>query len=265
MNSLPSNDRYMVQLYIEVLKMVALRGYNILPYQAILDDEKKNDYYTRRGELDKVNYKNDDYIGKYIYSIYLKTLKINNQTSFNEGSLPPLRSLFNSIFSKNDEKLVVIFSDSDEEKSVSKETATKFLNTIQIISNFFYNTSDYCNSSFCKLKGIFITKNNLTPGNQAWLSQISIIEHFKDDSLFCSIAENIFCSRRKVLTSEQKKEFVKELGCSLSKIPSIPLDKDISFRFYGIHKNEIVKEERESIFPESLNQKSVSYRLCKNN
>jgi DNA-directed RNA polymerase subunit H (RpoH/RPB5) len=249
-------DRYMTRLYIEVLKMIGLRGYNILPYQNILDDEKINDNLLKKGQL--TDYKNDEYISQYVYSIYKNMLQIPNNASY-----PQLRTRFNSIFTKGEEKLLVFFDQTEESKSVSKENASKFVKSLENISSFFFKTSDYCNKNSCKIKAIFITKNNLTPGNQTWLSQISVIEHFLDVNLLCSISENILCSKRHILTESEKINFCQELDISLSKIPYISKEKDISYRFYSVEKNDVVKEERTSVFPESLTQKSITYRLCK--
>ena len=181
------------------------------------------------------------------------------------GSYPSLRTSCTSIFSRGNEKLVVVFAENDEGKSVSKDIATAFIETLKNISLFFFGTTDYCNVNVAKIRGILITKNNLTSGNQAWLSQISCIEHFLDHNLFCSISENILSSRRTLLNEEKKNLFSQELSVSISKIPSVPLSKDISYKFYGIQGGDIVKEERETIFPEFLNQRSITYRLCKDN
>jgi len=252
------SNRYMTRLYIEVLKMVALRGYNILPYQAILDDERRNDFLSRQGE--SANYLSDDIAGDYIYRVTTGILN-QNIPNVNRGS----RSMFNSIFSRGEEKLIIYFAETEDLKSVSKDSASRFVNNLRSICLNLFGTPDYCNTFVAKMRGILITKNNLTPGNQSWLSQITVIEHFLDTSLLCSISENVFSSRRRILNKEEKTVFAKELGMSLSKIPSVVLSKDISYQFYGIDKDDVVREERESIFPESLIPKSISYRFCKKN
>ena len=63
------ND-YMCRLFIEVLKMMGIRGYNTIPYQWILDYEMSNDSFIRRGELNKVTPLVDASVAGYISNFF---------------------------------------------------------------------------------------------------------------------------------------------------------------------------------------------------
>ena len=258
------DGRYMLRLYVEVLKMIGLRGFYTIHYQLILDNERTYDLLMSRGQVQEAekflidNAINDEAVGKFLYeNRYCSLMGINPKNV-------SLRTKYNSIFfDENGSILVVVFTESDAPDSGSIDMARSFVETLKQVSNKFFGTTDYCNLNVSRVSGILVTKVPLTSTGKTWTSCINNIDIFLDADLSCSISENIFCSKRVILSPEEKKQFEYELDASLSKIPSIPLIKDLSYRFSGVKKDQIVKEERTSIFPESINQKSIQYRLCK--
>ena len=245
-------ERYMSRLFFEILKMAGLRGYSTLPFQEILDFEKRNNSFIRRGEHDKVVKMSDEQVADFVRNKYLQYgLQVEGKS---------LRSQFNSIFFSGDKILVVFFAEDENGKAISKDIAVSFVKLLRKIWSIFYKTTFLSQD---KMRAIFISKPNLTPGNQTVLSSVPIIDHFLDTNILCSISDNVFCSKREILNPEDRKKFEYYLGVSISKIPSIVRSKDISYQFYGIEDDTVVKETRDSIFPEAIVPTSISYRYCK--
>ena len=253
-NNLPQNfNGYMRILFIEVLKIVASRGYNMLAFQSFLDIERKYNNALSLGE--NMIMRSDEEYGNFVHSIFSKQIQSQPVQNLNT------RELFNSIFFKGKNMLIVLFSEEKGDKSVSKELLTNTIQNIANKSNKFYGTSDFCNTND-KINVLYITKNNLTSGNKTWIAELECIDHFKDDEILCSCLESIFSSYYKILNTKEKKTFEFDLGTKLNKIPSISREKDISLRAINTKKGDVVEYYRESIFDDSICN-NITYRLCR--
>ena len=253
LNLVQNFNGYMRILFIEVLKIVGLRGYNMLRFQDFLDIERKYNESLSIGE--NFIMRTDEDYGNFVYSDFCNKMGINRNQNIN------IREMFNSIFFKGKDMIIVIFSEENGGKSITKDLFGNFINIIENISQKFYGTRDFCNASG-KINIIYITKHNLTTGNKTWNSDLTCINHFRDDEILCSPLENIFASNYKILDVKEKKDFEFELGTKLSKIPSIPREKDTSLRAINVKKGDIVEYYRESMFDESICN-TITYRLCK--
>jgi len=207
------DERYMVKLFIEVLKMLGQQGFDIIPYQGILDKERNNDYNTKVGYTSGTDYYTDSQVAYQLSLIFRAMTGIENSGN--------VRSPFNCIFQKKDGSnlsMLVYFLKS-KNKSVSKEEIIAFQKVFGAISKI---------DKFSNLNAILITDNKLSSQAQSWLSEITKITHFLESQLIVSISENITASRRKILNSEELENFKRELDVPLSKIPSISIKKDIN-------------------------------------
>jgi DNA-directed RNA polymerase subunit H (RpoH/RPB5) len=108
-----------------------------------------------------------------------------------------------------------------------------------------------------------ITKTKLTSHVKTQLSSVTSFYHFLDKEVLTFNPSHILMSRRKLLSSEEKKKFTKELNVPLGKIPSVVGSSDISCRYFGALPGDVFREIRDSVFPESINDSSVSYRYLK--
>ena len=238
---------YMRKLFIEVLKIVAKMEYDILDYQFILDLERN--YYNNLKDGIIINMNSDEEYGNEIRRIFNHKLNI-------VLPIKTLRDLFNSVFFKNGNVLLLVFSD-DEGKSVSKESMTDLFIFQKFISKTLYNEEEPSNLSI-NFNILYITKNDLTPSNKTWINSFNTIKHFKDIELICRPLENVFSSVLENLKDEKKQDFISKLPVNPSKIPKISRNLDILGRLGD--KKDIHKYYRESLFPESINEKSITYR-----
>ena len=251
------SNRYITKIFIEVLKMVGLRGYNTLPYQWILDNEGINDLLLKRGDVDKVNYFTDEKLGGDLYNYYKSIFRLPNKYS------PSLREQYTTVFSKGNDIIIVFFLES-EANSSGVENMRRAISVMREICKIRYGNVNYCDdSSGYSMKAVFITQKKLTPDGKKMISSMPHIEHFLDNTFLAGIAQNIFCSKYEILTEEKKKVFETQLDLHLSKIPSVTTEKDISVRFIGVNSGDILKYNRTSFFEEDISQTSVTYRLVK--
>ena len=249
---LENSSSYMSNLFIEVLKIVGIRGYNTLEYQRYLDITRDNDFYLKRGEIHKVIELKDDYMGRELSQKFISMTGLNIEPISSRGQ-------FTSVFLNKTGIIVIFFGENNtKSQTIGIGVINNFIEILTAISRRFFGTPNYCSVN---MKSILITKTNLSSAARTHLDPIQCIEHFLDTNFLSSVPENVFCSRRTVLSASEK-EIIEE-DYKLSKFPYIPKVKDISYQLYGINKNDVVRELRTSLFPEAINQKSISYRVCK--
>jgi hypothetical protein len=249
---LENSSSYMSNLFIEVLKIVGIRGYNTLEYQRYLDITRDNDFYIKRGEIHKVTELLDDFMGQELMQKFISLTGLNIEPISSRGQ-------FTSVFLNKTGILVVFFGENNtKSQTIGIGIINNFIEILTAISSRFFGTPNYCSVN---MKSILITKTNLSSTAKTHLAPIQCIEHFLDTNFLCSVTENVFCSRRSILSTSEKEAI--EDDYKLSKFPYISKQKDISYQIYGIGKFDVVREVRTSLFPEAVNQKSIFYRVCK--
>ena len=131
LNLVQNFNGYMRILFIEVLKIVGLRGYNMLRFQDFLDIERKYNESLSIGE--NFIMRTDEDYGNFVYSDFCNKMGINRNQNIN------IREMFNSIFFKGKDMLIVIFSEENGGKSITKDLFGNFINRI------YHSTQDLIN------------------------------------------------------------------------------------------------------------------------
>jgi hypothetical protein len=259
-----NDGRYMTKLFIEVIKMMGIQGYNTLNYQHILDAEKERNFRLSRGEI--LTYENDplpdDIFCKKMLLEKYKVYKDNYGVEYADNNLQKnSREHFNSFFHKDNSLCIVYFLEEKKEtNSVAKEDVTFYLSFLKDTSLKIFGNADF---NVINFTSILISEKLFSPQSRTWIENIPKIKHFLDSQLLCPISDTILNSRRNILTEEENIKFQKELNISLSKIPAINNKKDISYRYWNIEKDSIVLEKRDTIFPESMLKQNIFYRLSR--
>lgn len=264
-NLVGSDDFFIV---VSVLKMVYKQGYPLDDYQSILDDARTLSEYTQEGNSIPINIDDfhdnmriilDNFIKKYTNGH--NNIAANMTSLIQNGTQGKLNMLFRD--PENNGIYMVIFGhDDDKSGTISKKSVEGFKSIVENMSLILFNSTDFCNSSFSRIKSAFITKKPLTTaGNNFFESCNGYIFHYLLDSIIIDPCENVFSNYCKVISSSEVKELEKSVGeNNINKLPIIAYRKDECYNYHAFPKGSIIEIYKEQLHENELLKSDYLYR-----
>uniref|UniRef100_A0A6C0BEZ7 Uncharacterized protein n=1 Tax=viral metagenome TaxID=1070528 RepID=A0A6C0BEZ7_9ZZZZ len=234
------------KLFFEIVQIMGLRGYNILPFNFLIDIEMQNQYHQERGEEDKIVKITDpmlyQWIAKYRFDNY------GIQTELFQGERMQFSMVFDHSYNGM-RTLVCIGNEVDEStaKSETKEMIEK-LKTITLLKTEgrSCNPHDFSN----KVSGIFVLSSGVSPFAKSFFDEMTLIELIKDDDILHRSYDNCFQSFVYQIPQTDKNRILSEVGLSSSSIPSTSVSQDVYCKILGIKPETMLKYVRERISSE---------------
>lgn len=240
-----STDVNIFITFVKLLKMMALKDYDISYFNSFLERYEEYDYYIKRGQLEEAKTR--------VYRLVktLSKIKKNNDEILNdlgvrieipEGSfLNRCSCLF--IHNQNPSKICFVFFADSDEKSTKKDQIEPLFIMVREIQNKINNEI---------VNGILIHDKPLTKyeydGDNILVFQLNKL-------LFCGY-DHFLCSQIEILSKKEVKEILP--GVPIKNIPSI--SNDIISQYYGIN-GSVVRYTRNTIIPSDMIDSNFTYRL----
>jgi DNA-directed RNA polymerase subunit H (RpoH/RPB5) len=259
-----------VNIVIRIISLMGLRGYNILPFNFLLENEMKNEYYMKRGMMDKINFFNEaqikDFIGNYRFSnfnVECKKYKFRETNPeslhfFSEG-----RSSFSLIFDHSRTGLrTAVLIDNSVDENTSTDSIRLMINNLKYITNA--KTNGISADPFLKennMSVIFVVSLGISSSASTFISGISNIEIMTDDQILNKCYDNCLQPHFKSISTENKLQLLTENGLKSNLIPSLPIT-DILSKSYGYKENDLIVINR-GPGSEEESTGSVSIRIVK--
>lgn len=244
-----------VRVFHGSLKMMAIRGYDISPFQKIHD------------EIDNIlNAEEQGILIPFTKTLYDLTsfIQLNNQYfyGFNENIIGTSGvENFSYIVTnyKTGYRTMVYFSSID--KNLGSDEFTNIIKTMKKVSLGLTGDDNFC-AVGSRVSGILILKNKLGPNPGKKTSAIDNLEHILDHIILSHPYDNVMQSQHYIMNDKEKRDFLNEIGVSPNLLPSMVVEDDTFLSYINAEAGNIVKVYREEYSGQVLD-KSIFFRLCK--
>ena len=234
------------KLFFEIIQMMGIRGYNILPFNFILDIEMRNSYYRERGEIESVQEITDVMILPWIIEYRLANFGIQGELFQGE------RMQYSMIFdhcSDGMRTLVCVGNEVDEStsKSETKDMIEK-LKTITYIKTNGRSSNPHAFEN--RVSGIFVLSEGVSPFSKSFFDEMVLTEIIKEDDILHRSHDNCLQSFAYNISQNEKNRLLAEVGLNSSLIPSVSAKQDIYCKVAGIEPGTMLKYIRQKMSSE---------------
>lgn len=248
-------------LFFEVVSMMGMREYNILPFNFLLERKQLNARYEAMGQLDKIRHITDQELLPILRSYRYNTFGIDDAV-FEDG-----KKAFSMIFehSFNGMWTVVVFSNSNE-NTTSKDELTIMIKYIlqKVIKCKTNGMSEDSVNPQNKTSAIFILTSDVSSYSKPFLEQMNSIEIILESHILSRVYDNCLQSHIRCIGQNQKNKILAEVALESHNIPSISKSKDILCKILGLKVNDLMVATRVNISPEEIVQNATFIRNIKN-
>lgn len=238
----------MDQLFFETVSMMAIRGYNTLPFQFLFDLKMKNNRHIENGELDQVVNIPHENLLSIINNIRTINFQIE-ESYFEEG-----KNKFSMIFNHCYDGMTTLVLFSDDDKLTSKDTIKNFL-TNQLKKITQVKTGSSSNNPFLKenkVSCILVLKSGISSFSKTFINEIPTIEILTEIEILSRTYDSCLQSHITTTNPEEKNRILFEVGLNENKIPSVKKNDDILCRVLNLNRNDLMISTRRNISEEEL-------------
>jgi DNA-directed RNA polymerase subunit H (RpoH/RPB5) len=247
-----------VQLFIEIINMMGIQGYDILPFEYLIKIQMDNEYYLERGEQDKVIQINEQELLKKISKYRRENFGVPDEL-FSGG-----RMSFSMIFDhcENGMTTLVCIANEIDELTSKNETTDMFIK-LKYITEFKTNKrSSDPNNVDNKVSGIFVLSKGVSSFSKTFLDDQNSSKIIYEDDILHRCYDHCMQSFVTAYNSDEKNRILGEVGLTSSNAPSTSISNDVFCKINNIKAGSLLKITRDQISPEETT-KSVFLRVVK--
>lgn len=247
----------MGDLFFEIVSMMGIRGYNILPFKFLIDNRMKNNRHREKNEVDKIVEIPDATLLDIIVKYRTANYKIDQNHFGNE------KMGFSMIFdhATNGMRTLVLISN-EKDGLTSKDTIVDFIGSIlKLVTGTRtkgQSTDPFLKSN--KVSGIFILNSGVSSFSKTFLNELSTLEIITESEIRSRCYDSCLQSHIATINSEEKDYMLAELGLDSGKIPSITKNIDTTCRIMGLTQGDLMIATRGSVSEEETLSKSIFFR-----
>jgi DNA-directed RNA polymerase subunit H (RpoH/RPB5) len=244
-----------VRVFHGSLKMMALRGYDITPFQSVYDEiedilrhEENGIYIPFRRSLDELT----------------SFIQLNNNVLYgfreniiNSSGVENFSYLVTNYTTGY--RTVVYFYSTD--KNLGSDDFSSICNTMKKVS-LALTGNELFTAYNSRISGILILKNKLGPNPNKKTEAIDNLEHILDKIILSEPFDNTMQSQHVALTSTEQKKFFAETAFTPPLMPSMIVDNDSYLKYQGFESGSTIEIRRQEYGGQILD-KSLYYRqMC---
>lgn len=235
----------MVDLFFEIVSMMGIRGYDIMPFQFLIDNKMINERLLQQGQ-------NPTNISENSLLSFLINYRTDNfmidSSLFNDGNIN-FSTIFNHTY--NGMTTLVLICN-DDSVTTSKDTLVSYINKymkrITEIKTNGLSSDPFVRSN--KISAIFVINGSISSYCKPFLDELSIIEIFTYDSIMSRCYDSCLQSHITSIPKEIKTTMLSKIGLSSSKIPSVKKKNDILCQIMGLQQGNLMLARRRNISSE---------------
>ena len=234
------------KLFFEIVQIMGLRGYDILPFNFMIDLEMKNNYHRERGENDKVGEINDIMLLPWLIEYRLSNFGV--QSEMFQGERMQYSMVFDHC-SDGMRTLVCIGNEVDE--STSKAEIKDMGEKLKLITYLRTGgqSSNY-NSNENKISGIFILSEGVSSFTKTFFDEMYRVQIIKEEDIIHRSYDNCMQSFVYTIPQNEKNRMLSEVGLTSGSIPSVSKSQDVYCKITGIEQGSMLKYVRSKISSE---------------
>lgn len=225
---------------------MGMRGYDILPFNSIINIFIKNRYLIERNRLDEVVEINENDLLKWIIEYRMDNFGITQENFI--GS----RMQFSMVFDNpiNDLRTLVVIGNEVDESTAKAETK-EMIDKLKMITHLKTNgrSSDPCLSAN-NVTGMFILSTGVSSFSRAFFDEWSRIQIIKDDDILHRCYDNCLQSHVETIDVERKNVILSDVGLNSNSIPSTSKSQDVHSKVMNIEIGSMLKFSRKKLQPE---------------
>lgn len=235
------------ELVFETISMMGIRGYNIFPFQRIINIKMMNAKFIEMGQLEQViNISNQD---------LLNLIKVNRNLNFGieDDNFVAGKTSFSMIFDHcyNGMTTLVLFG-GDNDKLTSKDDTKEYLNRpfTRLCELKTGNNNAFLKAN--KVSCILILSLGISSTNRTFFDEIPTVEIITETEILSRPYDSCLQSHISTINSEEKNKILFEVGLNENKIPSVRKDDDNLCRILNLKKTDLMISTRRSISEEEI-------------
>lgn len=210
-------EGYMVKLFLEVVMLMGLRGYNIQAFKWLIDLELQNQAYIGNNEPEKVISTTNNYLANFISSYR------NANFALNGADFSEVRKQFSVIFDRpsDERRTLVLFGDNiDKDESIDQtHTLTNFSRNLIGSKTNNYN-KPFDRESNCTI--VYVIKKAISKyTSPLFILFTDYVDVFTDQQLFTRSYDNCMQSYFVNIPEDKAKNMLSEVHLNQSTIPSV--------------------------------------------
>ena len=248
-------------LFFEVISMMSIRNYNILPFNFLINNKKMNNRFIERGELDKVITITDSQLLQSLAEYRLVNYQMSRELF--QSDKMGISMVFDH--TSNGMRTLVLFSNDDIKGLTSKDTIVDFIGTyLKIITQ--NKTEGKSIDPFLKenkVSGIFILPVGLSSFSNTYIDVSICIEIITEDDIKSRVYDNVLQSHYRTIPQDTKNLILAEVGLNAGNIPSITKKNDITCQILGLQQNHLLVATRGNVASEETIHSSIFIRDIK--
>lgn len=247
-------------LFFEIVSMMGIRGYNVIPFNFLIENKKRNDKFIERGELDKVVIIHDNQLIKSLADYRLANYGMPEDIF--QGNKMGISMIFDHT---SNGMMTLVLCSNDIEGTTSKDTLVEFIcaylkRLIKIKTN---GLSEDPFRTENKVSGILILPVGISPFSKTYTDAIIPFEMIIEDDIRSRVYDNILQSHYKTIPQETKNLILSEVGLNSGNIPSITKKNDITCQILGLQQGHLLVATRGNVASEETIHSSIFIRDIK--
>jgi DNA-directed RNA polymerase subunit H (RpoH/RPB5) len=255
MSSTPMGD-----LFFEIVSMMGMRGYNILPFNFLINNRKMNNRFIETGQLERVVTITDAQLLESLISYRIVNYEIDR--NFFTGDKMQFSMVFDHC--SNGIRTLVLITN-DDSGITSKENLVEFISSyLKTITH--HRTGGKSSDFFLRenrVTGVFILPGGVSSFSKTFMDEFSTLEIITEDDIKSRVYDNVLQSHYKIIEQEKKNYFLSEVGFNSNIIPSVNAHDDKTCKILGIKKGSLIVATRSKASEEETLSTSIFIRNVK--
>lgn len=244
-----SSSNVNIKLFVEIVQLMGLKGYDITPFNFLIQNEAMNHYYTERGKLDKVQEIDEKKLLQFIFNYRMTNFGVSNDL------FPGEKMQYSMVFDhcyNGLRTLVCIGNEMNE--STSKASSIEMTDKLKAVTLYRTGGQD-ANflSSKNRVSGIFIINKSISSASKTFLNELKSIQIIEDTDIFNRSHDNCLQSHIEEVNKLDADKMLSEIGISKSNIPSTSREIDAQTRLRNFEPGTMLKFTRSQISSEEPN------------
>lgn len=250
----------MGDLFFEIVQMMGMRGYNVLPFNFLINNKKMNNRYKECGELNKVNEISDNDLLQSLISYR----EVNFQLDSNLFGFEKMGLSMVFDHCSNGMRTLVLIAN-DIKGITSKETLVDFITGFLKVV-VYQKTGGKSSDPLLRdnrVSAIFVLPGGVSPFTKTFVEKFTLIEILTEDDIKSRVYDSVLQSHYRTIPPEEKNMILSEVGLNSGNIPSLTKDNDTACRVLGLKKKDLLIATRTKISSEETLDKSIFIRDIK--
>lgn len=237
-------------LFFEIVQMMGMRGYNIQPFNFLIEERMRNDKLISLGRESEVNEISDEDLEAFILNY--RTTHYGMPPEMFQGEKIGISMVFERYGSADDCITTMVVVSNDKDGLTSKDTIVDFilgiLKTLTQIKTKGASVNPFLQSN--RVNGIFVLPSGVSSYSKTFLNELQTIQILTEGDILSRNYDQCLQSNIRIVDSNEKDLILDPVGLNGAKIPAVVKNNDAYCRVINPKKGNMMVIQRQAIAPE---------------